>query len=245
MDCGIRTDDPMVSRYHARILYQGGSFSIEDLKSANGMFFDEQRVTRHVLHHGDAVRCGSLWLRFVDPNAPAQPSTPAQIEPQKPASKPEKPPPSQQSNQADQEEIRRLRRRIDQLQAELRMYRGGGAKALQIEELQQEHRETEEERDRLKKRVQELEGQIKSEGADAKVQRADQIRDKASNTVSQLNDLLSDLRINVTAAEGEFDLFADAIPRASFELIREALRSAARDLDKTRELVRELRQLSN
>ena len=65
MDCAIRTDDAMVSRHHARIFWGGGGYVLEDLSSANGVYFQEQRVQSHLFKHGDAVRCGSLWLRFV------------------------------------------------------------------------------------------------------------------------------------------------------------------------------------
>src|SRR5262245_49547182 len=66
MDCAIRTDDAMVSRHHARVFWGGGGYVLEDLNSANGVYFQEQRVQSHLFKHGDAVRCGSLWLRFVD-----------------------------------------------------------------------------------------------------------------------------------------------------------------------------------
>src|SRR4051794_37950139 len=66
MDCAIRTDDAMVSRHHSRIFWGGGGYILEDLGSANGVYFQEQRVQSHMFKHGDAVRCGSLWLRFVD-----------------------------------------------------------------------------------------------------------------------------------------------------------------------------------
>ncbi len=250
MDCAIRTDDGLVSRYHARISHHAGAYTIEDLDSANGIFVHEQRVTRHILRHGDAVRCGSLWLRFVNAATagqkqalPQSSSTGKSAGGKQPSTKSSRAKTSPEPSDTD--EVRRLQRRIDQLQAELRIYRGGGAKALKIEELERDHRAVQEERDALKLQVEDLKSQIKAEGADAKVHRADQIRDTAADLVGQLNDLLSDLRINVTAAEGEFDLFADAIPKASFELIREALRTAATDLDKTRDLLRELRSISS
>src|SRR5678816_2629212 len=66
MDCAIRTDDAMVSRHHSRVFWGGGGYILEDLSSANGVYFQEQRVQSHLFKHGDAVRCGSLWLRFVD-----------------------------------------------------------------------------------------------------------------------------------------------------------------------------------
>src|SRR5262249_61510873 len=66
MDCAIRTDDAMVSRHHSRVFWGGGGYVLEDLSSANGVYFQDQRVQSHLFKHGDAVRCGSLWLRFVD-----------------------------------------------------------------------------------------------------------------------------------------------------------------------------------
>ena len=47
------------------------------------------------------------------------------------------------------------------------------------------------------------------------------------------------------AAEGEFEQYADQIPKASFELIREALRSSSGDVDSTRELLRALREIAS
>src|SRR5437868_10643920 len=71
MDCAIRTDDAMVSRVHSRVFWGGGGYILEDLQSANGVYFQEQRVQSHMFKHGDAVRCGSLWLRFVDASGQA------------------------------------------------------------------------------------------------------------------------------------------------------------------------------
>lgn len=274
MDCAIRTDDAMVSRNHARLYWDGGQCFVEDLGSANGVFYQEQRVTRHAMKHGDAVRCGSLWLRFVDHQAPqhrasapvpaqaappqaappmqARPATaPAPVgQPMAPQAAPAAPAPRAPSapvaappGPGADEEIRRLRRRIDQLTAELRIYRGGG-KGVQIEDLEGEIDSIKAENAQLKEQVQQLEHQIATEGGDVKVQKAGQVQRKATEVVSALNDLLSNLRINVTAAEGEFDQYAGSIPRASFELIREAMRSAAGDLEQARELLRELRRLA-
>jgi pSer/pThr/pTyr-binding forkhead associated (FHA) protein len=44
MDCAIRTDDAMVSRHHARIVWGGGGYVVEDLGSANKVFYQEQQV---------------------------------------------------------------------------------------------------------------------------------------------------------------------------------------------------------
>ncbi|HUH00861.1 MAG TPA: FHA domain-containing protein [Kofleriaceae bacterium] len=256
-DCAIRTDDAMVSRNHARLYWEQGQCYVEDLGSANGIYYQEQRVTRHALRHGDAVRCGSLWLRYVDHSAAQQPAPAPVARPQGHQAPPPAPVPLAQppggsgptpmaggaeSGEA-QDEIRRLRRRIDQLQAELRVYRGG-AKGVAMEDLENEVQQLGAERDQLKLRISDLERQIASEGGNVKIQQAGQVREKAAEVVQALNDLLSNMRINMTAAEGEFDQFSNNIPRASFELIREALRSSSNDVETARELLRELRRVA-
>ncbi len=297
MDCAIRTDDAMVSRHHARMLWGGGGYVLEDLGSANGIFYQEQRVQSHLLKHGDAVRCGSLWLRYVDtaqlgqaaepvPQPPVpQPPPPQQMQ-QHPGIGPTSPhgptghamaavpipgvqplqnpmgnqaPPPQQAIDAgasgarspgpseNDEEIRRLRRRIEQLQAELRVYRGGkhGAeKARKMEDLENDLASQEIEVERLTKRVKELDDQQLREGGSAKVIHAVEIRDKAKEIVTALNDVLSSLRIEVMAAEGEFDQYSHTIPRASFELIRQSMKEAASNVDQARDLLRQLREVA-
>src|SRR5262245_16448160 len=66
VDAAIRTDDPMVSRKHSLVVYQDGRYWIEDLDSSNGTHVNDVRVKRQALAHNDVVRCGSLWLRFVE-----------------------------------------------------------------------------------------------------------------------------------------------------------------------------------
>jgi predicted component of type VI protein secretion system len=66
VDCAIRTDDAMVSRKHSLVVYQDGRYWIEDLDSSNGTHVNDVRVKRQALAHNDVVRCGSLWLRFVE-----------------------------------------------------------------------------------------------------------------------------------------------------------------------------------
>jgi hypothetical protein len=55
---------------------------------------------------------------------------------------------------------------------------------------------------------------------------------------------LSSLRIEVMAAEGEFEQYAHNIPRASFELIRQSLKDAAGHCDEAREMLRKLREVA-
>ncbi len=66
LDCAIRTDDAMVSRKHSMIRMENGRFYVEDLGSSNGTHVNDVRVTKHFLSHNDVVRCGSLWLRYVE-----------------------------------------------------------------------------------------------------------------------------------------------------------------------------------
>jgi hypothetical protein len=263
MDCAIRTDDAMVSRHHARVFWGGGGFVLEDLASANGVYFQEQRVQSHLLKHGDAVRCGSLWLRFVDAAQVAgQPGTPApmmqhpgmgstspggttghvsaispaslgsnqQPPPQPP---PPQPPPPQVSAPGEADvEIRVLRRRVEQLQTELRVYRANRFNqdtARKMEDLENDLSMIEIERDNLRGKLQQLEQSLATEAGSVKVKRALEIAATTAEASASLFDLLSSLRIEVMAAEGEFEQYAQALPRASFELIRQSpLRSGAR-----------------
>jgi hypothetical protein len=302
MDCAIRTDDAMVSRHHARLIWGGGGYVLEDLGSANGVFYQEQKVQSHLLKHRDAVRCGSLWLRYVDTaqlgaDASQQPAPPPASQqpmmqhpgagatqahsptnqamqavsaqqlaglnvqplsaPPSHAPPPMSPPPSSQPaasagggakpGEAD-EEIRRLRRRLEQLQAELRVYRGGkvGAeKARKMEDLENDMAMMEVEVEKLRNRSKELEDQIAREGGSVKVRQAVEIRGKAAEIVTSLNDVLSSLRIEVMAAEGEFDQYSHTIPRASFELIRQSMKEAATNVDQARDLLRQLREVAS
>ena len=56
--------------------------------------------------------------------------------------------------------------------------------------------------------------------------------------------MLSSLRIEVMAAEGEFEQFSHTIPRASFELIRQSMKEAASNVDQARDLLRQLREVA-
>ncbi len=283
MDCAIRTDDAMVSRHHARCFWGGGGYILEDLSSANGVYFQEQRVQSHLFKHGDAVRCGSLWLRFVDqaqlgggvpgtpaPSpmmqhpgmgaiAPAGPTghvsaiNPGQLSPQVPQQMPggggmQAPMPTSSASAESDVEIRVLRRRVEQLQTELRVYRAqkfNQDTARRMEDLENDLSMMEIERDNIKNRLEKAEREIKLEAGSAKVKRALEIAAMTAEAAASLNDLLSSLRIEVMAAEGEFEQYAHNIPRASFELIRQSLKDAAGHCDEARELLRKLREVAD
>jgi hypothetical protein len=116
--------------------------------------------------------------------------------------------------------------------------------ARRMEDLENDLSMMEIERDNLKGRLDKAEREIALESGSAKVKRALEIAALTAESAAQLNDLLSSLRIEVMAAEGEFEQYAQQIQRASFELIRQSLRDAAAHCDQARELLRKLREVA-
>jgi FHA domain-containing protein/von Willebrand factor type A domain-containing protein len=57
-------DDVSVSSQHCRIRPEDGAFVLMDLKSTNGTFVNERRVTSHKLAEGDVIRVGEVQLQF-------------------------------------------------------------------------------------------------------------------------------------------------------------------------------------
>jgi predicted component of type VI protein secretion system len=74
VECAIRTDDAMVSRRHSLVRFDQGKYWVEDLGSSNGTHVNDVRVQKQLLSHNDVVRCGSLWLRYIEVT-PALPAT--------------------------------------------------------------------------------------------------------------------------------------------------------------------------
>jgi len=356
VDCAIRTDDPLVSRRHARIYFQNGSHVIEDLQSANGMFFAEAKTTSRILQTGDNVRCGNLWMSYTsdvvspfpspgggpqmspgggtqilqvneafipgrssEPGGPSPGPAPAMpamapsfgarapsISPINPMMSPMAPPmppmpsfgggvggglggppppvlgpppisgsiggsmggsiggppppmpgpppamPSgprtsggggAPSSVIDAAEVQRMQRRIDQLSSELRLIRGGGDKALRMEELEERSSRMEKQYAELEQRYQDLEKLTQQTGADYNPNRANLQLSRAEEVVSGLNDVLSELRINLLAAEGEIEQYAQILPPASYELVREAVRSSRMQMETARDILRMLREI--
>jgi pSer/pThr/pTyr-binding forkhead associated (FHA) protein len=63
-DCAIRSDDPLMSRMHARFyLDHIGNLYIEDLNSANGVYVGAERVQHGHVPFGELVVVGSLMFR--------------------------------------------------------------------------------------------------------------------------------------------------------------------------------------
>lgn len=210
-DCQIQTQDAQVSRRHARVIFDGSSYWIEDTGSANGVFVGNERVPRYQLRPGTSFRCGYLEVRFeldapagglpvagtpAPPAAPVAPVAPAAVPVAPVVAAPSAAPsvgvselqslrseleserrkrtdlefelseqrrkldelqakPAQAVSEADAD---RLRRRVEQLESELKRKApagsGGGASSEAL-------RATEAERDRLRTRVAELEAKAK------------------------------------------------------------------------------------
>jgi pSer/pThr/pTyr-binding forkhead associated (FHA) protein len=68
----VVVDDPLISRRHARLLANDSAVLIEDLRSDNGVFVNEERIRRSVrLEDGDRILVGRQELVFsvLPPNA--------------------------------------------------------------------------------------------------------------------------------------------------------------------------------
>jgi pSer/pThr/pTyr-binding forkhead associated (FHA) protein len=60
----IFLDDVTVSRRHAEFLRAGSEFTVRDLASLNGTYFDGQRIEQVVLTDGAEVQIGKFRLTF-------------------------------------------------------------------------------------------------------------------------------------------------------------------------------------
>ena len=60
----VVVNDVSVSSEHCRIRPEDGHFVLHDLKSTNGTFVNERRITRHVLAEGDIMKIGETSLLF-------------------------------------------------------------------------------------------------------------------------------------------------------------------------------------
>jgi CRP-like cAMP-binding protein len=68
-DNTITLPDPMTSRNHARVVFEDGAWTVEDLGSANGVLFGEQRVEKAALKTGDIFQVGGVAFRFIEKEA--------------------------------------------------------------------------------------------------------------------------------------------------------------------------------
>lgn len=68
-------DSKKISRHHARIYPKDQEWVIEDLKSTNGVFVNDERVKEAPLRHGNIVKLGPFSFRYVLEQPPPRPQT--------------------------------------------------------------------------------------------------------------------------------------------------------------------------
>ncbi len=68
-DCDLQIVDARISRNHAQLLLEGGTWELEDLGSTHGTFVKGERIEKAILAHGDTITIGETILRFEDPDA--------------------------------------------------------------------------------------------------------------------------------------------------------------------------------
>ena len=64
-ECAIRSQDPRVSRLHARFFVEAGTLWVEDLGSSNGIFVGPNKVQRAPVPTGEIILVGSLMIRLL------------------------------------------------------------------------------------------------------------------------------------------------------------------------------------
>jgi pSer/pThr/pTyr-binding forkhead associated (FHA) protein len=74
-DNTVVIDNPAVSGHHARIFVEGDDYVVEDLRSKNGTYVNEQHVLRAPLRNRDVLLIGKHQLVF-DESASARPMPP-------------------------------------------------------------------------------------------------------------------------------------------------------------------------
>ena len=72
-ECAIRSEDPRVSRTHARFFVDKGSLWVEDLGSANGIYVGPNKVQKAPVPVGEIVLIGSIMIRLLAPSGTLPP----------------------------------------------------------------------------------------------------------------------------------------------------------------------------
>lgn len=79
-DCNIHIDDGSVSRHHAQVSFDGGSYFLQDLNSRNGTYLNEKEIHQptRLYDHAKIRICDVTFLFSISdspPDAPVQPLT--------------------------------------------------------------------------------------------------------------------------------------------------------------------------
>lgn len=61
-ECTLAVDDASLSRHHCRIVFDGQSVTVTDLKSRNHTYVNDQPVETRTVTHGDTIRVGGTVL---------------------------------------------------------------------------------------------------------------------------------------------------------------------------------------
>ena len=69
-DNTISLDDETVSPQHARVSFQEGAWTVEDLGSSTGIIFKGKRVNKVVLSSEDTFQIGSFTFLFTEADIP-------------------------------------------------------------------------------------------------------------------------------------------------------------------------------
>src|SRR5689334_10443733 len=69
-DAGLRLEDGHASRLHAKVSRAGGDYVIADLNSGNGLYVNDERVSRRALGDGDVIRVGRSRIVVESAGAP-------------------------------------------------------------------------------------------------------------------------------------------------------------------------------
>jgi len=72
-ECGLRLDEPGLSRVHARLLPTEDGVQLEDLGSTNGSYINDRRVLRGDVKLGDEIGFDTLRFRLIGSGHHAEP----------------------------------------------------------------------------------------------------------------------------------------------------------------------------
>jgi predicted component of type VI protein secretion system len=72
----ICVEDRQLSRFHARIAFENGSWAVTDLSSKNGTSVNGRAVDRAVLQHGDLLQMGDVVVVFERDESARPPAAP-------------------------------------------------------------------------------------------------------------------------------------------------------------------------
>ncbi len=70
----IQIDNLSVSKQHARIVKHQGNYFIEDMKSTNGTYLNEKKITKQKLTNNDVITIGKHTLQAILDKKPVESS---------------------------------------------------------------------------------------------------------------------------------------------------------------------------